>query len=244
MTRKRQQTYPSTLSNEPATLKLSDVWQILRRVPLRCLSGLSTNRWVSEDLEMTNSAGADQSAHKLLGARGVKLRVAAGSICALGLGIWLTPPARPTTLSAPQERAAPLLEEQVQLREVVKPFRGVQEITARVRRFGVAIPDRGRTPIPVVRDFSIEHDSWNEVSFGVVVSEAHVLTHTNALAGRELVSVATVDGTHEMRVAAYDPATNLVLLRSASPDRTTSTDRGGGSSCRYACGCRSVLARP
>ena len=82
---------------------------------------------------MTNSAGADQSAHKLLGARGVKLRVAAGSICALGLGIWLTPPARPTTLSAPQERAAPLLEEQVQLREVVKPFRGVQEITVRVR---------------------------------------------------------------------------------------------------------------
>jgi serine protease Do len=166
---------------------------------------------------LNHSGGSDRSAQKLLGAPGVKLRVAAVSVIALGLGAWLAPPAVPTTLSVSPERAAPLLEEQVQLREVVKPFRGVQEIADRVRRFGVTIPSEERSGVPVLDDFSGEHRSSTEAGFGVIVSETHVLTHATVVAGRESISVEAVDGTHEMRVAAYEPATGLVLLQSDSP---------------------------
>jgi hypothetical protein len=166
---------------------------------------------------MDDMAGAGPPAHKILGAGRIKLRVAVASVITLGLGFWLKPPTVLTTLSAPQERAAPLLDEQVQLREAARPFRGVQEVMDRVRGFGVAIPHVQRARVPVLSDFSVPRHGWDEVSFGVVVSERHVLTHATALAGRESASVATAETTHEMRIAAYDPATGLALLESGSP---------------------------
>lgn len=151
---------------------------------------------------------------KLLGARKIKLAVAAGSLAALGLGAWLAPPPVPTSLPASEERAAPLLEEQMQLREVTRPFRGVQDVTRLVRPVGVAIPYGSGGRNPVVSDFSVAASSEEAVGFGVIVSGTQVLTHVSALRGRESVSVQTAEGSREMRFVAYEPATGLVLLES------------------------------
>lgn len=165
---------------------------------------------------MSHSGGGAQPAHKLLGTRGIKLRVAAGSLIVLGVGAWSRPPAVPDTLSASQERAAPLLEEQVQSRVIVRPFQGVQETAARVRPFGVAIPYPERTRVTTVNDFSAAGRREAEVGFGVLVTDMHVLTHANVVRGREVVPVATVEANHDMRVVAYEPETGLVLLQSVS----------------------------
>ena len=157
------------------------------------------------------------ASQKLLGARKVKLAVAAGSLAALGLGVWLAPPPLPTPLPASEERPAPLLEEQVQLREVSRPFRGVQEVTRLVRAAGVAIPYGSAVRNPVVSDFSAATSREDEVGFGVIVSATQVLAHVNAVRGRESVAVETAEGRREMRFAAYEPATGLVLLQSAVP---------------------------
>jgi hypothetical protein len=154
---------------------------------------------------------------KLLGARKIKLAVAAGSLAALGLGTWLAPPSVQTPLPAAEEHAAPLLEEQVQLREVSRPFRGVQDVTRLVRAVGVAIPYGSAVRHPVVSDFSVAASSEDAVGFGVIVSGTQVLTHVNAVRGRESVSVQTAEGSRDMRFAAYEPATGLVLLESEVP---------------------------
>jgi S1-C subfamily serine protease len=153
---------------------------------------------------------------KLLAARGVKLRVTAGSVTALALGTWLAPPSAPTALSTPQEHAAPLLEEQVQLQEVVRPFRGVQEVSSRVRRHGVAIPPHDRARVTVYSDFAGQSRGSTALGFGVFVSDTHVLTHASVLEGRHRAPV-TLDGrTIDMPVVAYEPSTGLALLRAES----------------------------
>jgi hypothetical protein len=76
---------------------------------------------------------------KLLAGRAIKLRIALASGLVLAIGAWLAPRPAQTTLSAPQEHAAPLLEEQVQLREVSRPFLGVQDVALQAREQIVAI---------------------------------------------------------------------------------------------------------
>ena len=80
---------------------------------------------------------------KLLSGRTLKLQIAAVSVLILTIGAWLTPRAAPAasqrTLSAPQEHAAPLLEEQVQQREAGRAFQGVQGAAAGLSAYGVAI---------------------------------------------------------------------------------------------------------
>jgi hypothetical protein len=70
----------------------------------------------------------------LLAGGAVKLRIALASGLVLVIGAWLAPRAAQTALSAPLEHAAPLLEEQAQLRDASRPFVGVQELAAAVRQ--------------------------------------------------------------------------------------------------------------
>lgn len=97
---------------------------------------------------MTLSQASDpKPAQKLLAAHAIKIRIAVGSGLVLAVGAWLTPPAAPTALSAPQERPAPLLEEQVQLREWLVPF-----VVCRMSRL-----ERGITTRPSYRP---SHAPW------------------------------------------------------------------------------------
>jgi S1-C subfamily serine protease len=150
---------------------------------------------------------------KLLAGRRVKIRIAIASGLALAIGGWLTPRAALPTLPAPQEHAAPLLEEQVQLREAGRTFAGVQDVAAQVREHTVGIALAARVATSR-RDFAESVDSIPEVAgFGVFVSASHVLAHSAPLAGRTSVPLS-IDGggTMEGRVVAYEPSTGLVLL--------------------------------
>jgi S1-C subfamily serine protease len=149
---------------------------------------------------------------KLLGSPALKIRIALGSGLLLAVGAWLAPRAAPTPLSVPQERAAPLLEEQVQAREVVQPFRGVQDVAARIKGRGVAIPPEPWTAS--IDDFSEAADPSQPAGFGAFVSDVYVLTHADALSGRAATDVITADGRRlPARAVAHEPATGLVLLQ-------------------------------
>lgn len=154
---------------------------------------------------------------KLLAALGMKIRIAFASGLVLAAGILLAPGAAPTALSAPQERPAPLLEEQVQLREVVRPFRGVQDVAARVRDYNVAIPFAEPGAVATQNDFSETTTRSRAAGFGVFVSETYLLTHALALDGRSSTQVSTADGQmFEAQVAAYERSSGLLLPRCSS----------------------------
>jgi len=152
---------------------------------------------------------------KLLAGGGVKLKIALASVLVLAIGAWLAPRAAQTGLSASQERAAPLLEEQVQLRDVSRPFVGVQEVAAPVRQYSVAILLPASTAVPSRNDYSESAGASRPVAgFGVFVSDTHVLTHSAALDGRSTVELSMADGrSASAQVVSYEPPTGLVLLQ-------------------------------
>src|SRR2546426_7123730 len=88
---------------------------------------------------MTQSQGLNSEPRKLLARAASKIRIAVASGLVLIVGAWLTPGATQTTLSAPQEHAAPLLE-QVFLKEASQTFVAVQDVAAKVRAHSIAIP--------------------------------------------------------------------------------------------------------
>jgi S1-C subfamily serine protease len=160
---------------------------------------------------------------KWLSRPGVRIRIALACVAVLAAGAWLAPRAAqtPTPLSAPQERAAPLLEEQVQLREAGRPFAVLQDVAARVRDFGVAIPAPQRALAPTRSDFSEPRgESSPTTGFGVFISDTYVLGHSMSIAGRPSAQLATSDGgSVEARVVAYEAATGLVLWETAPAGR-------------------------
>jgi S1-C subfamily serine protease len=164
---------------------------------------------------MNGSRDGDDRPPKLLAGADVKIRIALASGLALALGAWLTPRAAETALSAPQEHAAPLLEEQEQLREVSKPFVGVQEVAAGVRQHSVAILQPVAPDVPSWKDYSASAASRRMAAgFGVFVSDTYVLTHSAALDGRSTTDVSLGGGvTVPAQVVAYEPPTGLVLLQ-------------------------------
>jgi S1-C subfamily serine protease len=136
------------------------------------------------------------------------------SVLVLTIGAWIAPRASPTPLSPPQERAAPLIEQQVQPRETSRPFAGVQDLAGRVLPHSVAIVASAPIHVPSRRDYPgvVSRDSIAG-GFGVFVSETQVLTHSAALHGRSTASVSIgSEGSTDAEVASYEPATGLVLL--------------------------------
>lgn len=179
---------------------------------------------------MTEAGHDSARPQKLLAGGVVKIKIALASGLVLVLGAWLAPRAARTVLSAPQERAAPLLEEQVQLRDVSRPFVGVQEVAAPARHHSVAILQTALPAVPGRNDYSEAAGNAEAVSgFGVFVSDTHVLTHSAALDGRSTAEVSVGSGiTASARVVGYEPTTGLVLLqmqRSAGrPPATVAAD--------------------
>jgi serine protease Do len=152
---------------------------------------------------------------KLLAGGPLKIQIGIGSFLILTIGAWLAPRATQRTLSAPEERAAPLIEEQVQLRTASRTFTGVQDVGVQVRSHGVAIP-AAAVPTPSTRsDYSDGRTAPPRIAgFGVFVSDAGVLTHASALDGRTTMPLVTAGGRSvDGAVIAYEPATGLVLLR-------------------------------
>jgi S1-C subfamily serine protease len=152
---------------------------------------------------------------KLLAAGALKIRIAVGSGLVLAIGAWLAPRAAQTGLTAPQEHAAPLLEEQVQLQDVSRPFVGVQDVAAPVRQHSVAILVPPSPAVPSRTDYSESvRTARPAAGFGVFVSDTHVLTHSAALNGRSVADVSMGRGlATSAQVVSYEPATGLVLLR-------------------------------
>ena len=177
---------------------------------------------------MTNShAGDAEPTRRLLSGRRMKSRMAVASVAILAVGAWLTPraPQTPAPLSAPQERAAPLLEEQVQLQEASRPFFDVQDVAIRVREHSAAIAMPAVGAIPTRNDFS---DPITKPSppagFGAFVSDTHVLVHSVTLGGRSAVQIATADGRRvEAQVVVYEPSTGLALLQTEPVTRPSAT---------------------
>lgn len=166
---------------------------------------------------------------KLLGSTRLKIRLALASSLVLVAGALLAPRAVPRALTAPEERAAPLLEAEVQRRGQAQLFRGVQDIGPRVVAHSVAIP-RLEEPRPsVVLDFvPPTANSSTPAGFGLVVSSRDVLTHASALEGRSTVQIQASDGIFaEARATAYDPATGLVLLAISGPSALTPAPAAG-----------------
>jgi S1-C subfamily serine protease len=180
---------------------------------------------VSTDSPVTTSPNEARQPPKLLAAGKTKIRIALASGLALTLGAWLAPRAAQTTLTPSEERAAPLLEEQVQLREASRVFVGVQDVAADARAHSVSIPAPAAPSIASRTDFSEPESSRQSAGFGVFVSDTHVLTHSVALDGRSAVplELGPDESVVEARVVAYEPATGLVLLQTATPGRTPAT---------------------
>jgi S1-C subfamily serine protease len=154
------------------------------------------------------------ASQKLLAARGVKLRLAALSAVILCAGALAAPRARQTPLSVPQERAAPLIEEQVQPPAAPPPFRGVHEVGLKVRPHTAIVAPAGRALPETVSDFAGKPGAWNAHGSGVFVSATHVLTHADALEARATADVIGANGTRsDGSVAAFDPGSGLVLLQ-------------------------------
>ena len=162
---------------------------------------------------MTLSDGPGSDSRKLLAGATIKVQIAVVSTLVLVVGAWLAPRAIQPALTAPQEHAAPLLEEQVQLRQATRPFAGVQDVGAAAKQHTIAIPLARPVTVPSRTDFSeIAQDPFQVAGFGVFVTDRYVLTHVAALDGRSSVELSHDNVGAIARVAAFDAATGLVLL--------------------------------
>jgi S1-C subfamily serine protease len=165
---------------------------------------------------MNDRPGADARLPKLLERSGIKLRLGIACLVILIAGAALAPPSRTTGVTAPQEHAAPLLEEQVQLREAPRPFAGMQDVAERVSSYSVTIHAREEHRSRSENDFAHSKRQSRPAGFAIVLSDTHLLTHAAALDGRSTASITTSDDrTSEASVVAYDPATGLALLTPA-----------------------------
>ena len=173
---------------------------------------------------------------KLLSAPGLKVRIAVGSAAVLLVGASIAPPAT-STVEVSQERAAPLLEERIQLRESVRPFQGVDGAAAGVIPYGVAIlPPPAVTPV-TGGDFSSASSILLDSGFGVRISATEVVTHVDALDGRSTVRFSSTDGAVVTgTVAAYDASGICTLahrvVRVAGRSIGNRDATSGGARCR------------
>lgn len=143
----------------------------------------------------------------------------AASVAVLLVGGALAPPREDRAPSRTEERANPLIEEQVAAITAptqVDVFSSMQEAARLVRDHVIEVrADRPPGPVETVSDVP-GRTSLLEGA-GVVVSDGHVLTHATALGGRTSVRVATAaGGVTDAALVAFDPPTGLALLRISS----------------------------
>ncbi|HUE87793.1 MAG TPA: PDZ domain-containing protein [Vicinamibacterales bacterium] len=150
-----------------------------------------------------------------------KLWIAVGCALVLAAGVLTIPSPAPSAVAVPQERATPLLEQEVQRREQLRIFGELQQLGPRLARHSVTIPAVVGTP-SLPSDVAPPSPRIDPAGHGLIVSaDGEVLTSAGALRGRESLQVELLDGSRaEARVIAFDPDTDLVLLRSASVPRT------------------------
>lgn len=167
----------------------------------------------------SSPAGAATPAPKLLAGGAAKLRLAAISGTILIAGAVLEPRTLPTASTA-EDRAAPLLEEQVETRSAgQRVLSATAAARARDSTVGILAAPAPSSTWPTRTDYSRPPEKPSAAGFGVSVSDRLVLTHEAALSGRPGVSLATSTGQSlDATVVTYDGATGLVLLRAARPD--------------------------
>lgn len=163
---------------------------------------------------MTVGNGSETPAPKLFGPVRVKMTIAAACAGALLLGVLTLPAPAPSAVAPSQERPVPLLEAEVERREQLRLFRELQDLAPRLARHSVTIPlPEGVVPLPSDVAPPTPHDE--PAGHGLIVSaEGDILTMADAVRGRERVPVELAGGTRlEAQVVAYDPDSDLVLLR-------------------------------
>ena len=152
------------------------------------------------------------SERKLLASPWTKLRIGGACGALLIVGAWLRPQTA-APLAPPEERPAPLLEQQVQQRDPA-PFRGIEDAITRLPARGLAV--RASASPSVTNDFRHAAAPTPPV-FGVAVSNSHVLTHAAALTDGRAPALITADGRElPTTIAAFDTATGMVLLGTPS----------------------------
>lgn len=156
------------------------------------------------------------SASKLLSGRAMKMRIGLVCVAILVVGAWLAPP-RTSPLSAGEELAAPLLEEQVQSREIAVPFRGVEDIAERIAVRGFTVQPVRDAAVAVTRDFAVASAPATDRGFAIAVGDTDAVSHIDAIDGDRDAQLRLADGRSTTgTVIAFDAPTGLVLLRAAS----------------------------
>jgi S1-C subfamily serine protease len=141
-----------------------------------------------------------------------KLRLAAVAVLVLGAGRVMAP--RTPVPPAPEEKAAPILEEAVERRAPERLFKPLQDAGGTALPYTVSFWTRAR--FETHSDFESRAEERTPAAFGVLVSDDRVLTHAAVLDGRRDTRVTLADGTEvPARLHAYEPQTGLVLLRLA-----------------------------
>ena len=154
---------------------------------------------------------------KILAPTAVRMRLIAISAAILAVGSALAPARQGALPSRTEERANPLIEEQLTTSTpVAVTFSGVQDAARTSRTHVVEIRPVRRAVVDDVRSDIPRGAPLARGGAGVMVSDGYVLTHAAALDGRLAVEVVTDEGRAEdVVLAAYDPASGLVLLKSA-----------------------------
>jgi S1-C subfamily serine protease len=158
---------------------------------------------------------------KLFGSMRTKLWIVVGCALVLAAGALTIPPPAPSAVALPQERATPLLEQEVQRREQLRIFGELQQLGPRLARHSVTIPAISRIP-GFPSDVAPPSPRVDPAGHGLIVSaDGEVLTSAGALRGRESLQIELLGGSRvEARVIAFDPDTDLVLLDAVSVPRT------------------------
>ena len=186
----------------------------------------------------TRKAGGspdDGSTGKLLGSAMLKLQLGVGCAALLLLGFWLTPRSLPTSLSTPQERAAPLLDEQVHGRAAADMSRSVREVVRITADYSVtfAVDQPAYRAVRSDFDWATPPEAIGQ-AFGVRVSESRLLTHLDALRSPTAVEGWSADGApFTATVVAFEAATGLLLLETPparlAPAPLSPTTAAGGA---------------
>ena len=167
-----------------------------------------------------NTASAEAPA-KLFGSTRTKLWIAAACALVLVAGLLTIPPPPPSAVAVSQERAAPLLEQEVQRREQLRIFGELQPLGPQLARHSVTVPAiSGVAGLP--SDVAAPAPRIDPAGHGLIVSaDGEVLTSASALRGRESLQIELIGGRHaQARVIAFDPDTDLVLLAADGVPRT------------------------